>query len=385
MCSNCISRNLECTFSNSHRLVPTQLPETSYRFRQYRVSRDSSQDTSKTENHQDAATQSVGVQCNLETTSASNQVYSQAHISLDDLQLFHHFIISTCRTISEDATGRDLWRIHAAKWSLSFRSIQHLILALSSLHLSHEEPSRRDEYVQKADDHFTFGLRSVTAVLADLDSQTCQQVYVSAVLICLVYFGRGPRIGEYLVFSDHGPAEWRVLLNGVRLIVQSYRNEVFTGVLLLNSQPTAHNISPMLSDETESHLSHLREVRRMVEREANSEGDIAMFNVVMDDLQSAVVEVNEKRSAQCSPVGLTQVLMGWVYRLPDDFVNQLERKESIPLIILAHWAMLLKHMQSVWYMKGWDKHVVRGVQVSLQSQFHHWIQWPMQQVDISLD
>ncbi|OKL55532.1 hypothetical protein UA08_09189 [Talaromyces atroroseus] len=385
-----IARKGELKIGRNASDVSVQPPETRYRFRSYRVSNDKSkekegQEAPHFEDRQGVATQSVGVQCDFDFSFAHSQTHSQTHISLDDLQLFHNFIVSTCNTISEDAAGRDLWKIHVVQWSLSFHSIRHLILALSSLHLSHEVPIRRDAYVQTADDHFTFGLRSVTAVLTDPSSRTCQQVYVSAVLICLVYFGRGPKIGEYLVFSDHGPAEWRVLLNGVRLIVESHRNEVFTGVLATNSQPTAHSISPLLRDGMDSHLLHVREVRDMVEREAQSDDQLTMFTLVIDDLMSAVVEVNAKLSAQCPPVGLTQVLMGWVYRLPDEFVNQLEQKEAISLIVFAHWAVLLKYMQSVWFMKGWDKHVVKGVGISLQSRFHTWIQWPMRQVEESFD
>ena len=50
------------------------------------------------------------------------------------------------------------------------------------------------------------------------------------------------------------------------------------------------------------------------------------------------------------------------------------------LVILAYWAMLLKYMQSVWFMKGWDVHVMGGIRASLRSQFQEWIEWPMQQL-----
>lgn len=264
---------------------------------------------------------------------------------------------------------------------MNFPSIQHLILAISALHLSHEFPSRQDEYVREADDHFTFGLKSVTAVLGYLNSQTCQQVYISTVLICFVYFGRGPRAGEYLVFGDHGPSEWRVLMNGVKFIVESYRSEVFTGVLDPKPQPTAPSF-PSLSrrDEMDSHIEHLREVRKLIQQNLQHESDVAMYDSVMDDLLTVMAEVDEKRSIQWPPVGLMQVLMAWVYRLPDEFVNHLEQKEPMALVILAYWAMLLEYMQTVWFMKGWDVHVMGGIRACLQIQFHQLIQWPMQQL-----
>lgn len=317
------------------------------------------------------------MQCNFDVSSTR-------YISLDDLHLFHHFTISTYSTISDDAGSRELWQLHVPQWGMNFPSIQHLILAISALHLSHEFPSRRDEYVRKADDHFTFGLQSVTAVLGYLNSETCQQVYISTVLICFVYFGRGPRVGEYLVFGDHGPSEWRVLMNGVRSIVESHRSEVFTGVLDPRPQLTAPSVDSSLPrDEMNSHVKHLQEVRILIQQNLQRESDLAMYDSTIDDLLAVMAEVDQKRYVQCPPVGLMQVLIGWVYRLPGEFVNQLEQKESMALVILAYWAMLLKYMQSVWFMKGWDVHVMGGIMASLPGQFYQWIQWPMHQLGMA--
>jgi hypothetical protein len=383
ICSNCIDRALECTFSinNTSEFITTRLPETKSLFRPYTFSPHSFKEndekgaSSVGEEYQGVSTNSVGVQCNFD-------VPSTRYISLDDLHLFHHFTISTYSTISDDAGSRELWQMHVPQWGINFPSIQHLILAISALHLFHEFPSRRDTYVRKADDHFTFGLQSVTAVLGYLNSQTCQQVYISTVLICFVYFGRGPRIGEYLVFSDHGPSEWRVLMNGVKLIVESYRGEVFTGVLGPRPRAAATCVDSSLQrDEMDNYVEHLQEVRVLIQQNLQ-ESDVAMYDSVIDDLLTVMAEVDQKRSVQWPPVGLMQILIGWVYRLPDEFVNHLEQKEPMALVILAYWAMLLKYMQSVWLMKGWDVHVMGGIRACLQDQFHGWIEWPVQQVDM---
>ncbi|EED17848.1 C6 finger domain protein, putative [Talaromyces stipitatus ATCC 10500] len=385
VCSNCTGRALECTFSidNVETSISTYLPETTARFRPYTFSHNNLKDIEKKgassfeAEYQSVSTHSIGIQCNLDAPSANKQ-----HISLDDLQLFHHFIVSTYNTISDDTGSCDLWQIHVPQWGMNVPSIHHLILALSSLHLSHKFPNRRDEYVRKADDHFTFGLQSVTAVLAYLDSRTSQQIYISTVLICFVYFARGPRTGEYLVFGDYGQSEWRVLMRGVKSIVESHRSEVFTGDLAPNSQSMTVSVNPLLrKNETDSYLEHLQEMRTLIQQELPSDTDRAMYNSVIDDLLAVRAEVNIKRSIQWPPVGLMQVLIGWVYRIPDEFVNRLEQKESMALVVLAYWAMLLKYMRSVWFMKGWDVHVMEGISASLQKEFHGWIQWPLQQLE----
>lgn len=317
------------------------------------------------------------MQCNFD-------VPSTRYISIDDLHLFHHFAISTYDTISDDASSRELWQVHVPRWGMDFPSIQHLILSISALHLAYDFPDRQVEYVRKADEHFTFGLQSVTAVLGCLNSRTCQQVYISTTLICFVYFGRGPRVGEYLVFGDHGLSEWKVLMNGVRSIVESHRSEVFTGVLEPKPQPLAPIVELSLErSEMDSHIAQLQEIRTLVRQKLQRESDVTMYDSVIDDLITVMNEVHNKRSIRWPPVGLMQLLIGWVYRLPDAFVKQLERKEPTALVILAYWAMLLKYMQTVWFMKGWDVHVMGGIRDSLQRQFHRWIEWPMQQLGMA--
>jgi hypothetical protein len=173
-------------------------------------------------------------------------------------------------------------------------------------------------------------------------------------------------------------------MNGVRLIVESHRNEVFIEVLAPRPQLPAPRVDSSLQrDETNSHIEHLQEVQTLIQQNLQQESDVAMYDSVIDDLRTVMAEVDKKRSIQWPPVGLMQVLMAWVYRLPDEFINRLEQKDSMALVILSYWAMLLKYMQSVWFMKGWDVHVMGGIRVSLQSQFHQWIEWPMQQLGMA--
>jgi hypothetical protein len=326
------------------------------------------------------STNSIGTQCDFDITSQPSRVTDQSPILFADLQLFHHFTVSTYRTIADDPKIYDLWQIEIVRWSMTFPSILHLILALSALHLGYESPDQRHQYVKQADDHFTFGVRSVTAVLAQLNEESCQKVYISAVLICFVYFARGPRAGEYLVFSDQGLSEWRVLMNGVKSILHSYHEQVFAGILEPKINPEALSVSPLLRSELDEHILRIQAVQQLVDQTFLTKTGNAIYTSAINELLVVLNEVYEKRSSQKSPVGLMQVLIGWVYRLPDELTSQLEQKEPVALVILAHWAVLLKYMQAVWFMKGWDAHVVMGVWNSLEAEFHPWIEWLMQQI-----
>ena len=402
MCSNCIKHGIECTYSidgiqtqeSSPSAVADAAPSSSssktYRFRPYETPsslqarqknknescRKAEDDEKRVVSPATATSRTVGVQCNLSTDTGPNT--SPDHtgsnssaaekeemvMTLADLELFHHFLLSTSRTIVETPESYPIWQDHVIKWSMSFPSILHLILALSALHLSREKSPEiiRDQYIQKGDDHFTSGVRSVTTLLSQFDVENCQRVYICAILICLVYFARGPCHGEYLVFSNNGPSQWLDLFRGVKLILNEYYHVVFSGVL----EPKVHqhpaeavDVSPQsLHDELEEDLKRVNSLRSLFPKKHSNklssssssslssasspspDNDIAIYSEVIDDLLRSYREIYRRRTAKMAAVGCMDILMGWIYRLPDEFIRQLENKEQVALTILAYWTVL---------------------------------------------
>ncbi|KAJ0420964.1 hypothetical protein BJY00DRAFT_119215 [Aspergillus carlsbadensis] len=373
-CSNCLQHSIECDFtarSASESLTP---PARRYQFRQSK--------------YQQVASPSPQVQEPEKTTSAAVQcdippIPDKGGISLSDLHLFHHFTTTTYRTFGgeSDATQR-LWQSHIPAWGISFPSILHLILAFSALHLASLHPDRRDEYVAQADQHFTFGVRSVTSVLAldTLDSENCQLIYMSAVLICFTYFARGPREGEFLVFSAGGKSEWLVLLHGVRAILAQKQSEIFTGDL----EPVAKEQKPQgkddiniprLDSEFSQHTALLHEVRLLVSTDVTT-ADRDFYLAALDDLTNCFGDAQESVKAGECTTEIMPFAMGWTFRLPAVMIDRLEAREPVALVILAHWAILLRYMRGVWFMEGWDAHIVSGIRACLPQEFRRWVEWP---------
>ncbi|KAK7409236.1 hypothetical protein QQX98_008612 [Neonectria punicea] len=78
--------------------------------------------------------------------------------------------------------------------------------------------------------------------------------------------------------------------------------------------------------------------------------------------------------------GKIQDVMGWLYRMDTEFIAQLETGKPIPLILLAYFAVLLKSLESFWFMEGWAKHLLREVNELLGPQHKRWLAWPTSQI-----
>ncbi|OQE31977.1 hypothetical protein PENSTE_c001G08107 [Penicillium steckii] len=389
-CSNCSNHNIECTFATTSTAESeSPVPDTpeepvrriARRFRPHQLSAGGlkqtfriSSSSTQPQPSPSANTQSAAVQCDLPKDSL------QSTISVPDLNLFHHWCISTYKTmVLRDP--HDIWQYHIVQWGIEFPSILHLVLALSALHLAYERPEEQERYLQQADDNFTFGVRTVTNVLSlqDMNEDNCQQIYMSAVLIIFIYFGRGPRSGQYLIFSDTGPSEWLILMQGVKLTLGKHHQKVFSGVLEPEPPSPLPEITPSIRAELHEHTVHTQAVQRFVEQEASID-DLPIYISALNDLNEMVNRVYERRSAGQLGIAFMDQIIGWLYRLPERFVRLLEEKEPRALVILAYWAVMFRYMDAVWFMEGWAEHVLGGVSTFLQAEYRPWIEWPLQKL-----
>lgn len=380
-CTNCLQHSVECDFSAPPVLLsqasPASSSNSSTSTRRFRFKQSKYQpltEPAPKDESQPPDSVSTGVQCDL-----SSSHHASGGISFADLELFHHFITSTYSTFGDSADQhREIWQVHVPRCGITFPSIHHLNLAIGALHLAYENPDRRDEYVMKADNHFTFGVRSVTNILSKLDSDNCQMVYLSAVLICFIYFARGPRKGEYLVFSETGQSEWLVLMRGVRYILLSKHDEVFSGILDPGEQEPP-KMTLALETELLEQRVHLDAARQFLEENV-PESEKELYVSAMEKLIAAFEEMHNIRSIRNDGAVLMPAIIGWIYRLPETFVRQLEDKDSFALVILAHWSVMLKYMTPSWFMEGWDVHVISGIRSSLRVDYHQWIEWPVRTI-----
>jgi hypothetical protein len=160
----------------------------------------------------------------------------------------------------------------------------------------------------------------------------------------------------------------------------SHHDRVFSGILEPKPIDRGHDLTPEMRNELHEHTVHTEAVQRLVERDITDEEERGRYLSVIDNLFEIMREVYERRSAGSPGVELMDLLIGWFYRLPEEMVGNLERKEPYALVLLAYWAVLLKYMDSTWFMGGWAEHVLSGVSTYLHEDFRPWIEWPLKRV-----
>ena len=63
-----------------------------------------------------------------------------------------------------------------------------------------------------------------------------------------------------------------------------------------------------------------------------------------------------------------------------NFAQLVKRRLPQALIILAYYTVLLDILDNRWWIRGWSKRVLQDVLGSIDEQWRHWIEWPVQTV-----
>jgi hypothetical protein len=106
-----------------------------------------------------------------------------------DMELMHHFITSTFRTISMSSAGDEtdrIWQIEVPKQAFAHNVfLLHHILALSSYHLAYLQPERRQMYSLRASHHQSLGVRGMRIALGSITPDNCHALFISASVLFL--------------------------------------------------------------------------------------------------------------------------------------------------------------------------------------------------------
>ncbi|CAN9257506.1 unnamed protein product [Alternaria alternata] len=292
-------------------------------------------------------------------------------LPISEIELTYHWATTTCHSFSAWPAG--VARVQALTEEVAMKNqhVLHLIFAFTALHLAVCRPNRKEHYTTTADYHYERALALVTPEIASLSPDNCDAVLQSVQMICFVSWARGPQAGEYLAFGKHGRSDWLVMFRGIRTTLTSLSRDHFSKTHGPNTRGKGRLLPP--SDgpfEYEKQLMELKEHIEFVSEPADRDDNVDSVEVLQ--------EMYSNRYG--GKDGEYHVAFGWLYRMSEDFLDRLQRCDPLPLIIYAHFVVLMHDLEKFWYMKGWTHHVMSGIYEALPIEHKAYISWPMARV-----
>ncbi|KAL4994087.1 hypothetical protein BDV10DRAFT_189360 [Aspergillus recurvatus] len=254
--------------------------------------------------------------------------------------------------------------------------------------------------------HYIMGLQALSQALASLTPHTSYTVWIGSILLCFISMARGPRTGNYLFFStiDHQPSEWVSLLKGVQALscLDELRPHTFRKEGRLHQsesvgtkkpeprhkacQPHSHSHDPLKSRLGPSCCQAIQSCTDLLLNQFAANPLKEKYLATLSFLHRALMDLgvctsiptsssSSSSSATSEPgleptsptstanpdLKLTFIIWTWTSLLGDG-LDALQRKEPMPLLLLAIFIVLFKQLDNTWFARGWAEHILNGIE-----------------------
>ncbi|KAE9382150.1 hypothetical protein N431DRAFT_393968 [Stipitochalara longipes BDJ] len=293
-------------------------------------------------------------------------------LDLDSMELLHHFTSVTYLTFGDDKRNF-LWKNEIPRMAISHDFLMHGLLAVSALHLSTLQPHRKEELIRRATISEHLGLPSFRSFVSRDDPHSIHAVVAFAGFVVPYVCGSRETLTGRIPSLDDEHPHWFFAFRGLLQMVGRSWMALRTGPFgsLLEQGPVFTLDSVDHPDDM-----HLIKVYQILESSSStSETDIDMLEVC----KAALDELRRLFACPHEPMR-TRVMIAihvWPGTVSQRFVELMQERRPEALVILAHYCVLLKKVDSCWWLAGVGNRMLAAIDEALGLEWRPWIEWPL--------
>ena len=301
---------------------------------------------------------------------------------MDHLELMHHFSAVTTRELSIGPSTFEVWNKTVPRIALSHEFVMHGILATSALHLAHLRPEQRLAYWKRAAIHQNRALQLLQIAMAHPTRDNADALFAFSLIIFYLASATPSTADDLMDEIPLGPAIHAIhMLRGVRLILEAVRHWVEQGPLaqVLRWYPGHIQSNPTFRDpDTEEHFSKLLvfcSTTPNLNKETEME-DVEIYAAAASSLRASFLKVESVPEGDPN----TPPIWHWAVRLPATFVERLKEQHSVPLVLLAHWCVILLQARHYWWVGSWVNRTMGEIEGCINQEHIGWLEWPIEKI-----
>jgi hypothetical protein len=296
-----------------------------------------------------------------------------------DLELLHHYMTSTCFTLSRAPAVQAVWRDQTPRIGFTMPCVLHALLALSALHLARSDPSRRTCCLAQAQAHHEAALHTVVPIVPSLVSENSVALFLFSSLTCVYSSAKPPGDNTFLVLFECGHlSEWVRLFRGTKTIIEHSSEDFYEGNLGPIFMNGAH-LSAIRRDERTRELGqiHVQELWMICNHCTVSPPQRQIYLDAVELLGrtlAVVLKPGEGRRLETADV------FAWLLEVSEEYLELLRLEAPVALIIFAHFCVAIKAIEWMWWMEGLSARLMMQLEAVLDAHYHGWLQWPRHQI-----
>ncbi|KAJ5853788.1 hypothetical protein N7534_006331 [Penicillium rubens] len=372
-CTHCANRNTACQYaseasvtpprSNTEESSPCSLPIHPLR---------ASAQTHPTSIPQDQTSipiEQVECAANLPPTSGLN---------IRDMELLLHWCSSTYATMAHTAEVEDVFQFLLPTDGLTYPFLLHGVLALSALHIARTE-NRSDgpSYFSIALEHQNCALALFRPEVLSLNCENSNIVFVFSGILYQLAFAKGP-CSPYTETYDpiRDLLQGFDLCRGLREVTGLSWHWVKEGRISDVLIRVDDNKIWPLPDKLQEALSRLSHFNEYYGKDVSNH-DTACYASAISSLTD-LMEISQGKPRR------VELALRWSFNLTDKYVDLLRGRDSMALVILAHYCLLLHRCRHQWWMEDWSLNLARSVWGLLDEHWRPSAIWALKEVGLEV-
>jgi Fungal specific transcription factor domain len=302
---------------------------------------------------------------------------STLELDTSDMELLHHYLVSTSYTLARHPTLQTQWR-KVPTFGFTTEYILRAILAISALHLAYKNPEKRHQYVSQANHHHEIALQAATPNFPHLVQPCSVAVHLFSAFTGFITCAKPPKSDNFLMLQGGTISAWLTFIRGCKGIAICTDDTLKTGPLapmFSRSERMAQCRDQQLHDK----IACLEDLRQFVVGEVADQEELRTYIDSIDELNKSFAMVFDKDPLDCEVADI----FIWMLVIPKEYLVLLSQQKPVALIIFAYYGVLLRQLQWAWWMDGWSTHIIFGAYELLDNRLRAHVRWPMEQIGLA--
>ena len=254
----------------------------------------------------------------------------------------------------------------------------HAILAFAALHMTRlEDPSlpSHAEYLLLADLHHDAALSNFRATVGDIDQSNFMPVLMFAGILFPYSCTASISASNDLDLAFENFLSNLALTRRVKPMVTGFYQEMQSSELRVLIPADVQGIDWAGKEApTETELIQLRKFAHVV-HQIYPPDIVDAYGFAIHILE-LVFEVANKSSLPPSDA----LLRIWIHLVSERFIELLSERQPGSLIILAHYAVIIRRSEHYWYLEGVAEQILDVTNAFVPSEWRSWLDWPKAQI-----
>lgn len=316
--------------------------------------------------------------CVYESTPLPSTLHANAGLpgtwSLADLELLHHYSTCSCLQFKPDTPRHRCWTNDVPQTSFSHPYLLYQILAVAALHLYTDHPHRTD-WAHAATSHRATALEQVKPVMATANPGTGIPVFAFAGLTAVYAFGE-LAIQRRNQGAEHDAVEHLLacikLTRGIRTVISAHRYDIentWAGEMInLNADTELARLQA-----TGLRFQQMDVLEAMIKDRSRTPTEASVLthaaHTCLRSIQILMAQHDDDNE-------IYYLIMTWPNDVSEEYIECVERREPMALVILAHYGVLMNMRPKLWWLREWPGLLVRQAEDMLGTEWSEYLKWP---------